>query len=238
MKALTAFICLAMSCVAQTTKGESRKFKPLGSAEFEANADRVAVYFLGREYRVDLSRLPLSVKDCPDPNAGEQCAAHPGAPCLECVTDWQPIAWDEPRQLFYMAASTDTGRNRPWIIFVFDLRSKLMKRIGFEEGGGFGGGAVSSSGRYLAYIGYDVCGMCCGTSRVMLIDAQTGASGRYKPRTSDDDERANILALRWVEPSKIQFDFQVVREPACRAGQDPQGPSTGSIRVEELLGNR
>ena len=136
-----------------------------------------------------------------------------------------------------MAASTDIGKNRPWVIFAYDLRSSLIKRIGTNEGG-VSSGAVSASGRYLAYIGYNVCGVCCTTSQVVLIDVQSGVSGQYQPRTSDEDERPNVLALRWVGPSTIEVETQVLRESACRAGQDPGKSSTASVKVNEILRNR
>jgi hypothetical protein len=238
VKVLAVLICIVTGCLAQTTQSEGREFKALGSARLEATADRIAVYFMGREYRVDLSRLPLSAKDCPEQETNQKCATHPGTRCLDCITEWSPIAWDEPRRLFYMAASTNIGKNRPWVIFAYDLRSSLIKRIGTNEGGGFGSGAVSASGRYLAYIGYNVCGVCCTTSQVVLIDVQSGVSGQYQPLTADEDERPRILALRWVGPSTIEVEAQILRESACRAGQDPGKSSTASVKVNEILRNR
>lgn len=88
-----------------------------------------------------------------------------------------------------MAAGVGVRKNRPWIIFAYDLRSGRIRRIGTDEGGGFNGAAVSPSGRYLAYIGYAVCGVCCTTADLRVIDTQTLTNGTFGLPTTDDDDR-------------------------------------------------
>jgi len=60
VKAFPALICMATGCLAQATQSEGREFKALGSARLEATAGRIAVHFMGREYPIDLSRLPMA----------------------------------------------------------------------------------------------------------------------------------------------------------------------------------
>jgi hypothetical protein len=227
-------IGLSMTCLAQT-QTSGRVFKPTGSAQFEADSEGVVVHFDGRGWKPDLSQLPLKAKDCPENPEAEKACTNARLACLACITEWEPVAWDEPREIFYMAAGLDVGKNRPWIIFAYDLRSDRIRRIGTEEGGGFNGAGMSPSGRYLAYIGYAVCGVCCTTSDLHVIDTQTLITGTFALRATDDNDRPRVLAVRWAGPSTIEYDAQIVRESACKEGKDPDPSWTASVQVAQIL---
>ena len=123
---------------------------------------------------VDLSRLPIHADECQESAASKECAAHPVRGCLPCVREWQPVAWDKKREIFCMAAGTGTSHNRPWIILGYELRTRKLKRIADYFGGGFDDiGTVSPSGKYLAYVRYQVCGACCGYSSLGVVDVET-----------------------------------------------------------------
>ncbi|HWD00031.1 MAG TPA: hypothetical protein VG456_24895 [Candidatus Sulfopaludibacter sp.] len=129
-------IGLSMTCLAQI-QTSGRVFKPTGSAQFEADSEGVVVHFGGRNWKPDLSRLLLRATDCPENADAEKACANLRLACLACITEWEPVVWDEPREIFYMAAAIGVGKNRPWVIFAYDLRSGRLRRIGAEEGGGF-----------------------------------------------------------------------------------------------------
>ena len=117
MNRLVLLVWITTACAAQTTDIQQRRFSRTGSAQFEADTEGVVVHFGGRDWKVDLSRLPLNARDCPDDAEAQQTCATTRAPCLPCIKAWEPVAWDEAHKVFYMAAATDTGKNRPWIMF-------------------------------------------------------------------------------------------------------------------------
>ena len=225
---------LSVTCLAQTQTSH-REFKPTGSAQFEDDSEGVVVHFGGRDWKPDLSQLPLKAKDCPENPEAEKACANVRLACLACITAWDPVAWDEAREVFYMAAALGIGRNRPSIIFAYNLRSGRIRRIGADEGGGFNDAAVSPSGRYLAYIGYAVCGVCCTTSDLRVIDTQTLISGAFGLPTTNDDDRPRVLAVRWAGPSTIEYDAEIVRESACRSGKLPEATRTAFVQVAQIL---
>jgi hypothetical protein len=206
---------------------DTRVIKTLGSARIQITSDGLWISVRGRDYRVNVSRLPLIPSDCPQTGVNENC-----------VQLWDGIAWDEPREVLYLAAAPHIGQNKQWMIFAYDLRSAQIKRIGDEAGGGFGSGVVSPSGRYLAYIGYDVCGACCTTSRLVLLDTQTRDLGTFRLPAANQSERPRIIAIRWTGVSAVQYDAQIVNEPACRNGQEAKASWTGSVGVSEILNRR
>ena len=225
MRILAVLAWLA-TCIAQT-KLDTRSFNTLGSGRFEILADGIMISVGGREFRVGESQLPLNASDCTAPRATRKCVQY-----------WDGIAWDEPRGVFYLAAATDTGQNKPWIIFEYDLRSLEIRRIGDEEGGGFSNGAVSPSGRYLAYIGYDVCGVCCTTSRLVVLDTQTREAGTFNLPPANRSEILRIVGIRWTGVSTIQYEAQTLNETACRDGKGAQGSLTGSVKLAQILKGR
>jgi hypothetical protein len=142
---------LAIVGGAQTTSTSITRLKPTGDAQLEPGPDGVAIVYGQQDWNVDLSALPIRPDECEDSGASKKCAAHPGIGCLPCVREWQPVAWDEKREIFYLAAGTGTAQNRPWIILSYDLRTRKLKRIADYFGGGFDtNGTVSPAGQYLA----------------------------------------------------------------------------------------
>ena len=124
MRVIAALACFAIACTVQAT-ADTRVIKTLGSARIEITSDGLWVSVRGQDYRVNVSRLPLIPSDCPQTGVNENC-----------VQLWDGIAWDEPREVLYLAAAPHIGQNKQWMIFAYDLRSAQIKRIGDEAAEG------------------------------------------------------------------------------------------------------
>ena len=90
---------LNVTCLAQTQTSH-RDFKPTGAAQFEGDSEGVVVHFGGRDWKPALSQLPLKAKDCPENLEAEKACANARLACLACITEWEPVSWDEPREIF------------------------------------------------------------------------------------------------------------------------------------------
>lgn len=212
--------CLAAAAAPQVTI--TKRLKPTGSAQLEASSSGVVIRYGGREWTVDLSKLPIDPDECEEAGAQQRCAGGGGIACLPCVREWQPVAWDEQRETFYMAASTGTSQNRPWVVLVYDLRTGKLTRLVDYFGGGFThSGAVSPTGRYLAYVQYDSQGACGTSSSVAVVDTQTRGSRLFRPPIAESSERAIVTAIRWIGPSRLEYDAKVDRFSDCVAGLKP-----------------
>ena len=217
MKILAALSCLTIAFTS-LTNADTRVVKVMGSARVVINSDGLAISVGGHEYRAATPQLPLEPRDCPQ-----------AVPGKECVRLWDGIAWDEAREVLYLAAATDIGQNKPWMIFSYDLRSATITRIGDEEGGGFAGGMMSPSGRYPAYIGYDGCGVCCTTSRLVLLDTQTRDAGTFRlPAASRDGNPRGRQRDRW--PSRRYSSVaNAGGRPTCTARRvSPRDPRSAA----------
>jgi hypothetical protein len=236
MKPVLLLVCFVSAITAQVKT--TKHWKLAGSAQFETTGDSVTIRYREGDWRVDLSALPIRPEECAESEARETCATHPGLGCLQCVREWQPIAWDEPREVFYFGASLGTGHNRPWIILSYALRTGKLTRIVAHDGGGFDSNSVvSPSGTYLAFVGYGVCGVCCTTSALIVVDTQARKSAQLPPQTVDGgDETAKLTGLRWIGASTLEYNGEIHRESECIAGIDkPSRLIAGKLEVTEIL---
>jgi hypothetical protein len=242
MKFLFLLACLAAATtgLAPTTKTIAKTRIQTGPAEFYDSEEGVVIRYHGRDWKVDLSRLHIDAKECEDPDAQDKCAAHPGAACLSCITEWQPVAWDAPREIYYMAASTGMSQNRSWIVLGYDLKAGKLTRVFDDEGGGFDKSAISPSGKYLAYVGYGVCGVCCTIGELAVADLQAPGSEPFSLHlVTVGDERPMVTALRWVGESTVEYDAEMDRESECRQGvRTPSRRLTGRLDVTQVLRRR
>lgn len=226
---------LAVECAAQITV--IKLPRPMGDAQFDSNSDGVTIIYRDRNWKVDLSRLPIRPDECEDAAAREECARHPGIRCLACVREWQPVAWDETRKIFYLAAGTGTAHNRPWIVLSYNLETRELTRIIDYFGGGFDNkGVVSPLGRYLAYVEYQVCGVCCTTSGLRIVDLQTRRSESFAPASKGDDERVLVNGFHWTAPATLEYEADLRRESDCRKDADSKPRrASGRLDVTQML---
>ncbi len=139
--------------------------------------------------------------------------------CALSIREWQAVACDEPRELFYLAASTSASQNRPWFIFGYDMRNNKLAAMGEYWGGGFdGSGSVSPTGQYLAYVQYASLGACGSFSSLAVIYTTTRTARTFRPPVAGDDAKALITAIRWPSGSNIEYDAKVYSETECRRG--------------------
>lgn len=164
-------------------------------------------------WHIDISKLPVHAADCDDPAVRTGCAPI-GAPEI--------IAWDEPRRVLFFGIPTGLSQNHPWVLFGYQLKSGLITRYALTYGAGGDGGALSPSGRYLAYIAYTRCGRCCSFSGVAIVDLL-----RKRETTPPAQEDSTGLVRRidhisWVFSLRTRMrrrNFSSVRlhaEPRCR----------------------
>ncbi len=227
-------VLLALTAGAQVTT--TKRARSIGPAELEVTSEGVSVFVRGREYAIDPTQLRMSPSQCEENSARHACAASAGKNCLACIQEWQPIAWDDPQQILYIGASTGSGHNRPWMLLAFALRFRKLKQIGSYEGGGFdGNGSVSASGQYLAYVQYEVCGVCCTESQIAVVNLGTLRS-RVFPIPAQGDYRSLIQELRWTRPATLFYRATQTSEAACRAGgQLKPRTRSGLIEVADSL---
>jgi len=232
---LTVLVALSVIAgAAQTTY--TKRPGPIGDAQLEAGSDGVVIVYNNQSWKVDLSTLPIRSDECEDSDAGKKCAAHPGLGCLPCVREWQPVAWDEEREIFYLAAGTGMSHNRPWIIFSYNLRTRKLKRIADYFGGGFDGqAAVSPSGKYLAYVNYQVSGVCGTNSTIGIVDVQALKSGSFKISTSNEEEPALVHDLYWAGETTIAYEADLRLESDCKKGVEAARPVSGQLDVTQVV---
>jgi len=232
MKSLLLLACLAVAATPQATV--TRRFVPTGSAQFDPGSAGLVIRYGGRDWTVEFSKLPIRPDECEAADVRQKCAEGGGLACLPCVREWQPVAWDELREVFYMAASTaSSGQNRPWVIFRYDLRTGKLTRLADYYGGGFdGSGTVSPTGRYLAYVQYWSMGVCGTSSNLAVIDTETQTSRLYQPPTANDDENAAFTAIRWAGTARLEYDFKIQRESECEA--NPGAPPASRSSTAEV----
>jgi hypothetical protein len=236
-KAMKLEVLLALSvtvAAAQTTY--TKRLGPTGDAQLETSGNGVVILYKNQKWNVDLSTLPLRPDECEASDARKQCAAQPGLGCLPCVHEWQPVAWDKNREIFYLAAGTGTSHNRPWIILGYGLRTRKLKRISDYFGGGFDGqGTVSPSGKYLAYVNYQECGVCCTNSTIAIVDVQGLKSGSSRVIASSEEEPALVKALYWTGATTIAYEADLRRESDCRQGIEATRRVSGRLEVTQIL---
>lgn len=217
MKALILLACLA--AVAAPQSQTTKRVKSTASAQLSERSGAPVVRFGGKEWPIEVSDLRIDAESCEEPVARQNCAKGEAGGCALCIREWQAVAWDEPREVFYLAASTGASQNRPWSIFGYDMRNNKLTAIGEYWGGGFdGSGSVSPTGQYLAYVQYASSGACGSFSSLAIIDTKSRTTRTFPPPVTGDDEKALITAIRWPSGSNIEYDARVYRETECRSG--------------------
>lgn len=239
MKIGLVLACFAVAATAQVTATKTQKtFKAIESAQLDVSSDGPVIRYDGREWKPDLSKVPIRTDDCETPEDKERCADQPATGCLLCAKEWAPVAWDEPRKVFYLATCTGPGQNREWIIFAFALTTGQLARIAGENGGGFDGSrTVSPSGQYLAYTSYGVCGVCSTSSRQAVVDIGARRSGFFEIPVTDGDEKVDITGLQWTGSSTLKYDARINRESACKEGvRKTVRYATGRVEAKRVVG--
>src|SRR5271165_1762065 len=115
------FLLLAWLPIFSPAQVTATKRFAVGPAEFEVDADGITVLYHAHDWRPDLSRLPIHANDCQDESTRTACKAVPGIACLECIRDWQPVAWDDLNEILYVSASIGLSGSRTRIVLSYDL---------------------------------------------------------------------------------------------------------------------
>jgi hypothetical protein len=181
-----------------------------------------------------LSRLPLKLIDC---EHRETCDRFPGSRCTGlCVWDARKFATDAKRQAIYFQVATGSGSNKPLIIFRYDSKTGRLTRLTNDYGSGFGIGAVSPNGRYLAYIAYYHESAACNPPWLGVVDLQTHRSAMVAPWKNHHTARrpVEVLDLTWETNGSVNVRTNV-GATACDANADAvQTPESYRASVREL----
>jgi len=231
-------IWLALVSAAAAQSREVRVVQKLGPLEVTIRHDELVVRRGAREWHIPMSRLPVRAADCDNPTEREHCAALPGqSPCVECMYDPSPLAWDEARGSLYLAVATGMSKNRPWIILRYRLGDGQATRVMADYGAGFDMGTLSPSGQYLAYVAYASAGICGTDSSIKVIDLRSQQSASTRYGTKSDDETVLIQSLRWATATAVEYSAEIHSDSECRevgAGNYSKRTVTDRIEIMKL----
>ncbi len=202
---------------------------PVGPLLVSNRAGEIVMKKGQQEWTISLAKLPVRRVDCADP-----CGTLGG--CYEpCIWGGYVFAFDEQRQNVYFAVPTGISQNRPWIMFRYGLRTKTITRLTNEYGGGFRiAGAVSPSGRYLAYVfGPHIAAVCAPQSYVGVVDMQERRFARAGTLRAATAEAIEVTEVKWSSPSVIEYEADVVSSELCGT-PSPSTQRKGIVNLEAL----
>jgi len=182
----------------------------------------------GKTWRVDLSRV-VRRNDCSslDEIGAGSCPGGPTTPCPACPRRVEFLAWDEQHQRLHFAVGTETARNNPWTIFSYSIVTRRIRRFTNTWAAGLGIGAVSRSGRYLAYVSGYHGGACANTAAIEFVDL-------WNRRAAIVNEGLDtIRQLKWTSDTVLEFEDASQSEDDCRDGKPPE-LMRGSVNIAAL----
>jgi hypothetical protein len=186
-------------------------------------------------WRVDLSHL-IRNNDCDWPYLGDErvCIGRPTAPCPDCPRRTAILGWDLIHQRLYFAIGTGTSQNNPWTIFSYSLITQHVARFTNTWSAALGPGAVSRSGRYLAYGNFGHAGMCANSSRIEIIDLWDRKMATPSFPLDNPEDPVLITKLNWTSPTSLEYRGQSQNYADCRTGKTTQQQIEGTIDVATL----
>jgi hypothetical protein len=178
----------------------------------------------GRNWLIDVAKLPMRSRDC-------ESGTYPG-----CFAQAGAIAFDETHQTLYFYVETGTAMNRPFIVFSLDVKSNAVTRIITDYGAGARFGALSASGKYLAYVGYTVRGACGTDSFIGVIDIPEHRVATSPRGKMDAETRSRIEKLTWKTSSTINWEGSGHSVAECSKATGDQGTQriSGSLDIGKL----
>jgi hypothetical protein len=221
-----SFVLLPHSLGAQCTTNSQTTICRFPGLVVSSTAESMEVTGAGAPWIIDLNRLPLLKADC----AGACSGNRSGKYCVGgCDAHWPPgaFAYQPATGNFFFAISTDTAKNRPYVILRANTRTRRVYRIGATWGAGVGSPAeVSPSRRFLAYSNNYTAGLCSFESWIEVVDLQTLKQafelGHHSLQTTE--------SLRWVSEGKLEVRGEQMSKPGCQTGS----PTTRSLDIPSL----
>lgn len=219
------FVALFVSSLTAQYPSEVR----LGSVDVvRSDFNEVQIRRGGQIWRVDLSRI-VRRNDCAslDEIGVETCPGGPTTPCPDCPRRVVFVAWDEQHRRLYFAVSTGTSKNNPWTIFSYSIVTRRIGRFTNTWAAGLGRGAVSHSGRYLAYVSVSHGGYCANSEAIQFLDLW---DRRVAVLNGGLD---TIKQIKWTSNTVLEFGGASQSE-ADRRDEKSAEPVRGSVNVAAL----
>jgi hypothetical protein len=184
----------------------------------------------GQEWTISLANLPVRLVDCED-----RCGTLQGC-TPPCIWGGSVFALDEQRQDVYFATPTGISQNKLWIAWRYSLSTKRVRQLTNEWGGGFTAvGAVSPSGRYLAYVfGPHVGAVCAPQSYIGIVDLQEQRVAKTGSVQVLKGKSVQITAVKWTSGSEFAYEANVVTGQQCGDGVNETTQTTGTMDIKEL----
>jgi hypothetical protein len=184
----------------------------------------------GQEWTIPLSKLPVRRVDCQD-----RCGTLRGC-TPPCIWGASVFLFDEQRQDVYLATPTGISQNMPWIMWRYSLRTKTVRRLTNEWGGGFATvGAVSPSGRYLAYVfGPHVGAVCAPQSYIGIVDLQEQRVAKTGSVRVLKGKSVQITAVKWTSGSELAYEANVVTGETCGLNVNEPTQTSGTVDIKKV----
>lgn len=213
-----------------------RPFRSLGSVKIVVESDAIELQRGTRQWRIEVGRLPIRTTDCAHSRERKLCDTRSrGSSCTECAGEPSIVAWDDNHSNLYFAVPTETSKNKSWILFRYNLRTRRSTRLVNDYGGGFGLGQVSRSGQYLAYVQFAVMGVCGTSGSLMIADLWAGRLHEIRETTSSQDEIPVVESIHWKSPNEVEIEGAVHRESECRSSENfPKRSFRRTVNTSEL----
>lgn len=208
-------IALLLLFVASLGAGE--KWTQWGSIEISGTGFVFRVREAGREWTIDPS--PLLGKDC-------------GQMCDDKYS--QIIAWDAHYRRIYFAIGIGPSWERPWGIYNYGLTTHRFTRLADTDAAYFQFGAVSGSGRYLAYLKMhhqSAAGPCKSQTDVEIVDLWNRRVGAASSAFASSEGCVVISKLKWSSPTRLEYLGSTYRADGTAI---PGGEVEGQVDVGKL----
>jgi hypothetical protein len=197
--------------------GASETWTRWGSIEVSGTDFAFRVREAGREWTIDPS--PLLPKDC------EQMCEYKYS---------HIIAWDEYYRRIYFAIAIGPSWDKPWGIYNYSLATHRFTRFADTNAASFQFGAISDSGRYLAYLKMhhqSAAGPCRSQTDIEIVDLWDRRIGNPALQIDGAAECAIVGSLSW---SRFGLEYAGSTHRSNGA-QIPEGLFSGRIDVGSVL---
>jgi hypothetical protein len=113
----------------------------------------------------------------------------------------------------YFAISTGQSKNNSWTVFSYSIVTHRVARFTNTWSSDLRDGAVSRSGRYMAYVNFYHGGVCANSDTIEVIDLWHRRLAALSIEPSGFDL---VSSLRWTSTSELQFEGTIQTESDCR----------------------
>ena len=195
--------------------GASEVWTRWGSIETSGTDFAFRIREASREWTIDPS--PLLPKDC-----GQMCEYRYS----------HIIAWDEQYRRIYFAIAVGPSWDKPWGIYNYSLTTHRFTRFADTDAAYFQFGAVSDSGRYLAYLKMhhqSAAGPCRSQTDIEIVDLWNRRIGNPAVSLDGSTECVIVVILKWSSRSELEYGYR------SNGAEIPGGLFSGRINLGSVV---